>query len=117
MPSVLGYRLIHCDFVIKYRIWLKLPRSRHPGVSLEVEVEAFCGAIEGNVSISKRLAGDLENSVKSGIAKVLEVPADPLHLPPVIGSFLAHLNDAFFPIPGLWEFGEGRLNARTEVRH
>ena len=117
VPSVLSNRLIHGDFVVKHRVWLKLPRRRHPGVSLEVKVEAFSGAIEGNISISERLAGDLEYGVKPGIAKVLEVPTDPFHLPPVVGAFLAHLNDTFFPIPSLWELGEGRLNARTEVRH
>lgn len=111
VPSVLSHRLIHCDFIVKYGVRLELPRSRHPGVSLKIEIKAFCSTIKGNVSVSKGLAGDLEYGVEPGIAKMLEVPAYPFHLPPVIGPFLAHLNDAFFSIPDLWELGEGRLNA------
>jgi hypothetical protein len=80
-------------------------------VSFKVKVEAFCSAVEGDVSVSKRLAWNLEYGVKPGVAEMLEIPSDPFHLPPVVGAFLAHLNDAVLPVPGLWKLGEGRLNA------
>jgi len=80
-------------------------------VSFKVEVEAFCSAVEGDVSVPKRLARNLEYGVKPGVAEMLEVPSDPFHLPPIFRAFLPHLDDAIFTLPSLWKFGEGRLNA------
>ena len=77
----------------------------------EVEIIAFRGSVKRDVSIPERFTRDLKYSVKLCVAEVLEVSADPFHLPPVFRSLLAHLSDATFPVPSLWELGEGRLNA------
>ena len=106
-----GNRLIHRDFVVKNSVRLTLACCGYPGVSFEVEVESFCSTIEGDVSAPERFSRNLEYFIQLCVAEVLKVPADPFHLPPMIRSLLAHLNDAVFPIPGLGELGQDGLDS------